>query len=86
MWTLGLTGSIATGKSTVRQMFEDLGVPTFRVALLSNRVNNGTMAPGSMFEGFHIGIFYHGLGDNYALGNTVGELRILPGIHAIDDN
>jgi dephospho-CoA kinase len=29
MWTLGLTGSIATGKSTVRQMFEDLGVPTF---------------------------------------------------------
>ncbi len=29
MWALGLTGSIATGKSTVLKMFADLGVPTF---------------------------------------------------------
>lgn len=29
MWALGLTGSIASGKSTVREMFAELGVPTF---------------------------------------------------------
>ena len=29
MWKLGLTGSIATGKSTVLRMFANLGVPTF---------------------------------------------------------
>lgn len=29
MWKLGLTGSIATGKSTVLQAFADLGIPTF---------------------------------------------------------
>lgn len=29
MWTLGLTGSIASGKSTVGKMFEEVGVPVF---------------------------------------------------------
>jgi len=29
MWTLGLTGSIASGKSTVGKLFEDFGVPVF---------------------------------------------------------
>lgn len=29
MWKLGLTGSIATGKSTVLKAFAELGVPVF---------------------------------------------------------
>ena len=29
MWTLGMTGSIASGKSTVLKEFAALGVPTF---------------------------------------------------------
>ena len=29
MWALGLTGSIATGKSTVLRMFAEMGVPVF---------------------------------------------------------
>jgi dephospho-CoA kinase len=45
MWKLGLTGSIATGKSTVLKAFADLGVPTFSSDAAVHELYRGEAVP-----------------------------------------
>ena len=58
MWRLGLTGSIATGKSTVLRAFADLGVPVFSAdAAVAELYENAAVAsvealfPGVTIDG-----------------------------------
>lgn len=45
MWTLGLTGSIATGKSTVLSQFAALGIPVFSADAAVHELYQGEAVP-----------------------------------------
>jgi dephospho-CoA kinase len=53
MWKIGLTGSIATGKSTVLKAFADLGIPTFSSDEAVHELYNGAAIPAvdALFPG-----------------------------------
>jgi dephospho-CoA kinase len=66
---LGLTGSIATGKSTVLKAFADLGVPTFSSDAAVHELYQGeAVAP---VEGLFPGVANNGVIDREALGREV---------------
>jgi dephospho-CoA kinase len=66
---LGLTGSIATGKSTVLKAFADLGVPTFSSdAAVHELYRDEAVAP---VEALFPGVARNGVIDREALGREV---------------
>ncbi|HEV7717570.1 MAG TPA: dephospho-CoA kinase [Arsenicitalea sp.] len=69
MQKLGLTGSIATGKSTVLKAFADLGVPTFSSdAAVHELYRDEAVAP---VEALFPGVARNGVIDREALGREV---------------
>jgi dephospho-CoA kinase len=69
MWKLGLTGSIATGKSTVLRMFEEMGVPTFSSDAAVHELYRGAaVAP---VEALFPGVTSNGAIDREALSKRV---------------
>ena len=51
MWKLGLTGSIASGKSTALREFEALGVPTFSSDDAVHQLYRGEAVPAQHGRG-----------------------------------
>ena len=82
MWALGLTGSIATGKSTVLRMFEDLGVPTFSSDDAVHELYRGAaVAP---VEALFPGVTSNGVIDRDALAKRVlGEPDKLKALESV---
>jgi dephospho-CoA kinase len=69
MWTLGLTGSIATGKSTVLKMFAEMGVPIFSSDdAVHELYRGGAVAP---VEGLFPGVTSNGAIDRDELSKRV---------------
>jgi dephospho-CoA kinase len=82
MLKLGLTGSIATGKSTVLQAFADLGVPTFSSVEAVHQLYEGE-AVGPVGDAFP-GVVSEGRIDRAALGAAlVADPSRLPELEAI---
>jgi len=69
MWKLGLTGSIATGKSTVLKAFADLGVPTFSSDDAVHELYRGEAVP--IVEALFPGVSHNGEIDRAELSKRV---------------
>lgn len=71
MWRIGITGSIATGKSTVLKAFKDLGVPVFSADTAVAELYEGeAVAP---VEALFPGVTQHGRVDRALLSQKLGE-------------
>ena len=75
MWKLGLTGSIASGKSTALREFEALGVPTFSSDEAVHALYRGEAVP--VVEGVQTPLGPTGVG-HFATSDA-GTLLYLPG-------
>jgi dephospho-CoA kinase len=69
MWKIGLTGSIATGKSTVLQAFADLGVPVFSSDDAVHELYAGEAVP--VVEGLFPGVSHNGAIDRAELSRRL---------------
>ncbi|XP_013408511.1 dephospho-CoA kinase domain-containing protein-like [Lingula anatina] len=59
MFLVGLTGGIATGKSTVSKMFADLGIPVIDADKLSRQVvRPGTLGAKKICKQFGLEVFH----------------------------
>lgn len=71
MWRIGITGSIASGKSTVLKAFKDLGVPVFSADTAVAELYEGeAVAP---VEALFPGVTQHGRVDRALLSKKLGE-------------
>jgi dephospho-CoA kinase len=71
MWRIGITGSIATGKSTVLKAFADLGVPVFSADTAVAELYEGeAVAP---VEALFPGVTHDGRIDRALLSKKLGE-------------
>lgn len=71
MWRIGITGSIATGKSTVLKAFKDLGVPVFSADTAVAELYEGeAVAP---VEALFPGVTRDGRVDRALLSQKLGE-------------
>ncbi|UXN74407.1 dephospho-CoA kinase [Devosia sp. A8/3-2] len=71
MWRIGITGSIATGKSTVLRAFADTGVPVFSADTAVAELYEGeAVAP---VEALFLGVAHDGRIDRALLSKKLGE-------------
>jgi dephospho-CoA kinase len=69
MWRIGLTGSIATGKSTVLKAFADLGVPVFSADEAVAELYSGAAVP--QVEALFPGVTKNGIIDKGELSQRL---------------
>ena len=69
MWKIGLTGSIATGKSTVLKAFADLGVPVFSSDAAVHELYAGEAVP--VVEQLFPGVSHNGAIDRAELSKRL---------------
>ncbi len=71
MWRIGITGSIATGKSTVLKAFADLGVPVFSADTAVAELYEGEAV--ARVEALFPGVAHDGRIDRALLSKKLGE-------------